>query len=59
MGALAPDIAGADLDLIRSMIMTGKPPKGREKKWPDHHMDQLPNLKDKITDLHEKLKTYK
>ena len=59
VGALAPDIAGSDLELIRSMIMTGEPPKGKEKKWPEHHMAPLPNLKDKIPDLHEYLKTFK
>ena len=59
VGALAPDIAGSDLELIRSMIMTGKHPEGRIKKWPDHQMAALPNLKDKIPDLYEYLKTFK
>tara|TARA_Y100000996_G_scaffold397013_1_gene363645 strand:+ start:1718 stop:2044 length:327 start_codon:yes stop_codon:yes gene_type:complete len=59
VGALAPDIAGSDLELIRSMIMTGKHPEGRIKKWPEHQMAALPNLKDKIPDLHEYLKTFK
>ena len=37
--------------VIRSMIMTGKHPEGRIKKWPDHQMAALPNLKDKILNL--------
>ena len=59
VGALAPEIVGADLELIRSMIMTGQPQKGRPKKWPNHNMPPLTNLKDKIPDLHEYLKTFK
>ena len=51
VGALAPDIAGSDLELIGSMIMTGKHPEGRIKKWPEHQMAALPNLKDKIPDF--------
>ena len=59
VGALAPDIAGSELEVIRSMIMTGKPPKGISKKWPDHTMAPLPNLKDKVPDLYEYLKAFK
>ncbi len=59
VGALAPEIAGSNLELIRSMIMTGKPPEGVEPKWPDKHMAPLPNLEDKIPDLHEYLKAFK
>ena len=58
-GALAPDIAGSELEVIRSMIMTGKPPKGVKPKWPDMEMAPLPNLKDKIPDLYEYLKAFK
>ncbi len=58
-GALAPDIAGSELEVIRSMIMTGKPPKGVEPKWPDMEMAPLPNLEDKIPDLYEYLKAFK
>ena len=58
-GALAPDIAGSDLEVIRSMIMTGKPPKGVEPKWPDMEMAPLPNLEDKVPDLYEYLKAFK
>lgn len=59
VGALAPDIAGSELEVIRSMIMTGKPPEGILKKWPEHHMAPLPNLRDKVPDLHEYLKAFK
>ena len=59
IGALAPDIAGSELEVIRSMIMTGKPPEGVVKKWPEHHMAPLPNLKDKIPDLYQYLKAFK
>ena len=59
IGALAPDIAGSDLEIIRSMIMTGKPPKGVQPKWPDMEMAPLPNLEDKIPDLYEYLKAFK
>ena len=59
IGALAPDIAGSELEVIRSMIMTGKPPKGVKPKWPDMEMAPLPNLKDKIPDLYEYLKAFK
>tara|TARA_B100002052_G_C15805379_1_gene563244 strand:+ start:901 stop:1218 length:318 start_codon:yes stop_codon:yes gene_type:complete len=59
VGALAPDIAGSELEVIRSMIMTGKPPKGVEPKWPDMQMAPLPNLKDKVPDLYEYLKAFK
>ena len=58
-GALAPDIAGSDLEVIRSMIMTGKPPEGVKPKWPDMVMAPLPNLEDKIPDLYEYLKAFK
>ena len=33
VGVLAPNIAGAELEVIRGMIMTGKPPKGVKPKW--------------------------
>ena len=59
VGALAPDIAGADLEVIRSMIMIGKPPKGMKPKWPDMEMAPLPNLEDRIPDLYEYLKAFK
>ena len=59
VGALAPDIAGSELEVIRSMIMTGKPPEGISKKWPDHTMAPLPKLKDKVPDLYEYLKAFK
>lgn len=59
VGALAPDIAGSELEVIRSMIMTGIPPEGISKKWPEHTMAPLPNLKDKIPDLYEYLKAFK
>ena len=58
LGALAPDIAGSELEVIRSMIMTGKPPKGVQPKWPDMKMAPLPNLEDKIPDLYEYLKSF-
>ena len=58
-GALAPDIAGSDLEVIRSMIMTGKHPEGVKPKWPDMEMAPLPNLKDKIPDLYEYLRAFK
>ena len=57
-GALAPEIAGSELEVIRSMIMTGKPPKGVKPKWPDMKMAPLPNLEDKIPDLYEYLKSF-
>ena len=44
---------------IKSMIMTGKHPKGVEPKWPDAKMAPLPHLKEHIPDLHEYLKTFK
>ena len=58
-GILAPNIAGANYELIKSMIMTGKHPVGVEPKWPDAKMAPLPHLKEHIPDLHEYLKTFK
>ena len=58
-GILAPNIAGANYELIKSMIMTGKHPIGVEPKWPDAKMAALPHLKEHIPDLHEYLKTFK
>ena len=59
VGALAPDIAGTELEVIKSMIMTGKPPKGVKPKWPDKEMAPLPNLEDKIPDIYEYLSSFK
>ena len=58
-GSLAPEIAGSDLEVVRSMIMTGKPPKGVKPKWPDKEMAPLPNLEDKIPDIYEYLSSFK
>ena len=58
-GALAPEVAGTNLEIIRSMVMTGKLPEGIKPKWPDRYMAPLPHLEDKIPDLHEYLKTFK
>jgi len=55
---LAPDIAGAELEVIRSMIMTGKPPKGVEPKWTHREMDPLPHLEDEIPYIYEYLKSF-
>ena len=59
VGSLAPNIAGSELEVIRSMIMTGKPPKGIKPKWPDMEMAPLPNLKDEIPFIYEYLKAFK
>ena len=59
IGALAPDIAGSDLEVIRSMIMTGKPPKGIKPKWPEMEMSPLPHLKDEVPFIYEYLKAFK
>ena len=59
VGALAPEIAGAELEVVRSMIMTGKPPEGVNPKWPDREMAPLPNLEDKIPDIYEYLRSFK
>ena len=58
-GILAPNIAGANYELIKSMIMTGKHPIGVEPKWPNAKMAPLPHLKEHIPDLHEYLKSFK
>ena len=58
-GALATEIAGSELEVIRSMIMTGKTPKGVKPKWPDMKMAPLPNLEDKIPDIYEYLSSFK
>ena len=57
-GSFGPDIAGAKLEVIRSMIMTGQPPKGVEPKWTDMEMAPLPHLKDEIPYIYEYLKSF-
>mgnify|MGYP001255706578 CR=1 FL=1 len=59
VGSLAPDIAGSTLEVVKSMIMTGKPPKGVDPKWPDKEMAALPNLEEKIPDIYEYLSSFK
>ena len=56
---MAPEIAGSSLEVVRSMIMTGKPPEGVKPKWPDKEMAPLPNLEDKIPDIYEYLSSFK
>mgnify|MGYP001161493039 FL=1 len=58
-GILAPAIAGSDYELIKSMIMTGRPPKGVKQKWPEAKMAPLPHLKESIPHLHDYIKTFK
>ena len=59
-GPLAPPIAGSELEVIKSMVMTGKHPKGVQPKWPerDREMEPLPHLEDEIPHLYEYLKSF-
>ncbi len=57
-GNLGPDVAGSNLALIRSMIMTGDPPIGVDSKWPDMKMVPLPHLESQIPHIYEYLKTF-
>ena len=59
IGGLAPDIADSNLETIRSMIMTGKLPKGQKSKWPDMGMVPLPHLEDEIPYLFEYINSFK
>ena len=59
LGVLAPDIAGSKEEVIRSMILTGKPPKGVKPKWPDAEMAPLPHLESEVPYIYEYLKAFK
>ena len=58
-GPIGPEIAGADSLVLRSMILTGKPPIGVKPKWPDAEMAPLPHLENQIPYLYEFLQAYK
>ena len=58
-GPIGPEIAGADSLVLRSMILTGKPPKGVKPKWPDSEMAPLPHLESQVPYLYEFLQAYK
>ena len=58
VGPLAPNIAGSELEVIRSMILTGKHPKGVKPKWPDMEMAPPPHLEDEIPYIYEYLKSF-
>ena len=59
VGALAPDIAGSKEEVIRSMILYGKPPEGVAPKWTHMNMAPIPHLESEVPYLYEYLKTFK
>jgi len=59
VGVLAPDIAGSKEEVIRSMILYGKPPEGVAPKWSHTNMAPLPHLENEVPYIYEFLKAFK
>jgi len=58
-GSLAPNIAGSSIEVIESMILYGKPPKGHTPKWTHVKMKPIPHLINEVPFLFEYINSFK
>ncbi len=56
-GSLGPDVWGSSLELLEAKIIKGQYPAGYKPKRSSKMMVPIPDLKDKLTDLHTYLNT--